>query len=575
MPFPPAELQRIAQEGFSQDHAVTTAPVGPLPEHAFTPIRVSYAAGNRRYAQKIAERRVRRAEREAGWTLEAHASGSPATGVPLTNSLSIADMPRLCQSVSAVLEHTGSWEPRHDTGSKQCEQMLNGAMGEGHHTPMAVNAARQAISDARGGVQRHMPVVGLQQDPARWLGDAGLDVDRSGTRLLLDELRARHPGAAASSSRPQAKIGGSRIRYSARGLYSAEVSSGVVMIAKVFLGNCQLLDERTGMPVDAGAGSDDDGAGGAAPAAGGDGNADADAKLRHSVCRARSDDPKQRSWVALEPALVLPEYIIEYEYEWELPVGVQQAPQARSATMSSELAALAELSSGLTDRKDGSKAADGAIRLTPQAEADLRPLARPLASFVSDCRTAMHRVGGGAANGESKAVGVGVGAGGGAGGGGGGDSGAPGGDMDGLDMDPALPPRPKLDAITDAAILGSSPGASLSSIQYLNLHGNNIKVIEGLASCSSLRVLVLTFNEITRIDGLSTLLHLERLELGFNLIKRIEGLRGLARLRSLVCRRAGAGAGAGVGCGALWLCGWLGPALGLTSVRDWCSPCRS
>lgn len=142
--------------------------------------------------------------------------------------------------------------------------------------------------------------------------------------------------------------------------------------------------------------------------------------------------------------------------------------------------------------------------------------------------------GGGAAGaGGGAAGGAGGGAGAGAGAGAGGASAADSFAMQALDMPPTLPARPKVSKITEEVVLGQIPGTSLQSIQYLNLHGNNIKVIEGLAACMNLRRLVLSFNEITVIEGLSALVNLETLELGFNLIKRIQGLRGLSRLRSL------------------------------------------
>ena len=71
-------------------------------------------------------------------------------------------------------------------------------------------------------------------------------------------------------------------------------------------------------------------------------------------------------------------------------------------------------------------------------------------------------------------------------------------------------------------------------LEVLNLHGNNIRKIEGLEKLPKLRVLVLSFNEIHKIEGLEELRQLQRLELGFNLIKRIEGVKGLE-----VCGRYG------------------------------------
>ena len=200
-------MQRIAQEGFSQDHAVTVTPVHELPEHAFQALPVSYAAGNRRFASKIAARRLKRAEVDSGKLATLRESGKPAKGIPLTNSLSIADMPRLCNCVAAVMENTGSWNANPNFGGKECERLLNSAIGEGAYEPEAVEAAKISMAAPR---PPHMPVVGLEQTPARWLANAGVDLEKSGTRLLLEELRARHPNL--SGARRQAKIGGPRIR---------------------------------------------------------------------------------------------------------------------------------------------------------------------------------------------------------------------------------------------------------------------------------------------------------------------------------------------------------------------------
>ena len=37
----------------------------------------------------------------------------------------------------------------------------------------------------------------------------------------------------------------------------------------------------------------------------------------NAVFRARSNDPKQRLWYIFDPSLVLPEYIVEYEYTFK------------------------------------------------------------------------------------------------------------------------------------------------------------------------------------------------------------------------------------------------------------------
>ena len=37
----------------------------------------------------------------------------------------------------------------------------------------------------------------------------------------------------------------------------------------------------------------------------------------HSIYRARREDPKQRTWYFFDNALIIPEYLIEYEYVFE------------------------------------------------------------------------------------------------------------------------------------------------------------------------------------------------------------------------------------------------------------------
>jgi Leucine-rich repeat (LRR) protein len=74
---------------------------------------------------------------------------------------------------------------------------------------------------------------------------------------------------------------------------------------------------------------------------------------------------------------------------------------------------------------------------------------------------------------------------------------------------------------------------SLATVTYLNLHGNAIRKIEGLAVLPALRTLLLSFNELQKMEGLSDLNMLERLDLSYNSIRRIEGLKGVASLRVL------------------------------------------
>ncbi|GCB72209.1 hypothetical protein scyTo_0001872 [Scyliorhinus torazame] len=70
-------------------------------------------------------------------------------------------------------------------------------------------------------------------------------------------------------------------------------------------------------------------------------------------------------------------------------------------------------------------------------------------------------------------------------------------------------------------------------IRTLNLHCNQISVIEGLSQVWQLRHLDLSSNRITRIEGLETLVALRTLNLSCNLITKVEGLNGLINLTRL------------------------------------------
>jgi len=202
-----------------------------------------------------------------------------------------------------------------------------------------------------------------------------------------------------------------------------------------------------------------------------------------SVYRASSNDPKQRRWFVFEPALVLPEYLVEVEY----------LPMQAKAEREPSAAQLAELGGGL-----------GPHGVASDAEAiDLANLTRPLLRFVQQCSLAS------AADPYDSAC------------------------TAALNMPPPLPQRAKLERVSAEQLALQAPAGGVADLRVLNLHGNAIRRIEHLSDLSRLRVLVLCFNEIARIEGLEGCRLLERLELGFNLIKRIEGLKGVPDLKHL------------------------------------------
>ena len=218
-----------------------------------------------------------------------------------------------------------------------------------------------------------------------------------------------------------------------------------------------------------------------------------------SVYRLVGADGKQRQWFIFDHALVLPEYLVEFDYSLQH----QRAEREPSA------AQLAELGAGLVpaagaDKGGAPGGGGGGGGHMSEAEAiDLANLTRPLVRFVQQCALA--------------------------------STSDPYDDVctAALNMPPPLPQRPKVYRITDDLLKSHARGVDLRNLEHLNLHGNNIRTLECLGGLTNLKVLVLSFNEIHKVEGLDELRKLQRLELGFNLIKRIEGLRGLASLQML------------------------------------------
>jgi Leucine-rich repeat (LRR) protein len=87
--------------------------------------------------------------------------------------------------------------------------------------------------------------------------------------------------------------------------------------------------------------------------------------------------------------------------------------------------------------------------------------------------------------------------------------------------------------ITECNLFQLTRANNLSALTYLNLHGQGIKQIENLSGCKKLKTLVLSFNDITRVEGLQDLQTLLELDLSFNIIRKIEGVSGLYNLKHL------------------------------------------
>ena len=259
-----------------------------------------------------------------------------------------------------------------------------------------------------------------------------------------------------------------------------------------------------------------------------------------AVYRLNPADPKQRNWYVFNHALVLPEYMIEFELESKGKKKDKEKKRKEPAAVARELFG-----------RD----------LSSQELVDIRPMLRPLERFHDQCDRVIgneetgatshsmaaaaleghHTVDGGSLMGGDDVDGWGSGT---------TTFGVGGQTRDArlgehasssslssgasvLSLPPHLPSRPKLFVISPASILKQCRTDDFCNIVYLNLHGCSIRKIEVVGRCVNCRVLVLTFNEIHKIEGLDNMERLERLELGFNLIKRVEGLRGLSRIEKL------------------------------------------
>eukprot|EP00898_Chlorokybus_atmophyticus_P004184 jgi/Chlat1/4767/Chrsp308S04732 len=208
-----------------------------------------------------------------------------------------------------------------------------------------------------------------------------------------------------------------------------------------------------------------------------------------SVFRPKSSDPKQRTWFVFQPFLVLPEYLVEFEYD------LSHSHDNAGADAYNTL---------------NTPALSPDTHTTDIIDPEMRPILRPLAAFLQ--QTGEH------SNNLSPQPDESV--------------------IKTVNMPPILSSsrgtsKTSTGTITSELILACSRTPVFANVMYLNLHGSGIRCIEGLACLSNLRHLVLSFNEIQKVEGLSELRELEKLDLSFNVIRRIEGLRGQTALRQL------------------------------------------
>ncbi|KAL8572554.1 hypothetical protein ACOMHN_040458 [Nucella lapillus] len=101
-----------------------------------------------------------------------------------------------------------------------------------------------------------------------------------------------------------------------------------------------------------------------------------------------------------------------------------------------------------------------------------------------------------------------------------------------LNMPPDISPRPRMVTLTEELLLKSAKSETLSTITYLNLHGNGLTRLKHIQSLTSLKKLVISFNELTRLEEI-THMNIEYLDASFNKLTTLEGMKSMSRLEEL------------------------------------------
>lgn len=209
-----------------------------------------------------------------------------------------------------------------------------------------------------------------------------------------------------------------------------------------------------------------------------------------SVYRSHPLDPLQRSWSVFDSSLVVPEYLVEFEYVFKMedPCGVDPVaaslPLQRVAT---ELPKVPGLVNGIEESSLGSErgASSSGCQL-PVADAKVvHPGADVLDALAA------------AGPAASQATG------------------------------------PFVRLLSTNYLQKRNGLQDFSHVSYLNLHNSNLTGMEVLQGITGLKILILSFNKICKITGLDDFCVLEQLDLSYNALSRIEGLSGLNNLLTL------------------------------------------
>ncbi|KAH9154748.1 hypothetical protein AeRB84_003209 [Aphanomyces euteiches] len=200
---------------------------------------------------------------------------------------------------------------------------------------------------------------------------------------------------------------------------------------------------------------------------------------------AKPSDPKQRCYYLLDEALILPEYLVEYEYilEGAIKQPVTVSPRRTNNSSDEALADMAE-----------------AFAITEGFQAKYKlTFAEPLLDqhLLEETTKAL------------------------------------------IQMEPTTPRRQTMgmsQAITPAFILDSSRQKELSNICELNLTSCGLKSLQGFENCNltHLETLILSFNELRRIECLDGLKSLKFLDFGYNILRSLDNVSNLVQLKTLL-----------------------------------------
>ncbi|KAL3693463.1 hypothetical protein R1sor_007114 [Riccia sorocarpa] len=197
-----------------------------------------------------------------------------------------------------------------------------------------------------------------------------------------------------------------------------------------------------------------------------------------SVYRSHPTDSKQRSWFVFDSALVVPEYLVEFEYSFNDDPSGGRTPNSPGIPMEvSDF--LNELSASESMELPDTELLNQSCDRSPSESGEAN---------LSDAS------------------------------------------VSGRSFSESTKPIVKL---SRDYILRYSSAAYLEAIIHLNFHGSNLYNVEALRGLPSLKVLILSFNNISKMAGLDDLPLLEKLDLSYNLVTRIEGLSGFGSLKYL------------------------------------------